>query len=165
MTSLTHRQQYMGLAGWLLLAFIAAAIGAVASVNAASFYQQLQQPSWAPPAGVFGPIWTTLYTLMGIAAWCVWREKPTQNVRPALTLFVVQLALNALWSWLYFVWHLGAVAFAGTVVLWLLILATLIAFWRIKPLAGALLVPYLAWVTLATALTWSTWHLNPQILG
>lgn len=165
MKSLTQRQQYMGLAGWLLLAFIAAAIGAVASVNAASFYQQLQQPSWAPPAGVFGPVWTTLYTLMGIAAWLVWREKPTQNVRPALTLFVVQLALNALWSWLYFVWHLGAVAFAGTVVLWLLILATLIAFWRIKPLPGALLVPYLAWVTLATALTWSTWHLNPQILG
>lgn len=165
MKSLTQRQQYMGLAGWLLLAFIAAAIGAVASVNAASFYQQLQQPSWAPPAGVFGPVWTTLYTLMGIAAWLVWREKPTQNVRPALTLFVVQLALNALWSWLYFVWHLGAVAFAGTVVLWLLILATLIAFWRIKPLAGALLVPYLAWVTLATALTWSTWHLNLQILG
>ena len=165
MKSLTQRQQYMGLAGWLLLAFIAAAIGAVASVNAASFYLQLQQPSWAPPAGVFGPVWTTLYTLMGIAAWLVWREKPTQNVRPALTLFVVQLALNALWSWLYFVWHLGAVAFAGTVVLWLLILATLIAFWRIKPLAGALLVPYLTWVTLATALTWSTWHLNPQILG
>ncbi len=165
MKSLTQRQQFMGLAGWLLLAFIAAAIGAVASVNAASFYQELQQPSWAPPAGVFGPVWTTLYTLMGIAAWLVWREKPTQNVRPALTLFVVQLALNALWSWLYFVWHLGAIAFAGTVILWCLILATLIAFWRIKPLAGALLVPYLAWVTLATALTWSTWHLNPQVLG
>ncbi|REC96412.1 TspO/MBR family protein [Kushneria indalinina] len=165
MKSLTQRQQFMGLAGWLMLAYIAAAIGAVASVNAAEFYQQLQQPSWAPPAGAFGPVWTTLYTLMGIAAWLVWREKPTQNVRPALTLFVVQLALNALWSWLYFVWQLGAIAFAGTVVLWILILATLIAFWRIKPLAGALLVPYLAWVTLATALTWSTWHLNPQVLG
>ncbi|ARS54146.1 TspO/MBR family protein [Kushneria konosiri] len=165
MESLTQRQQYMGLAGWLLLAFIAAAIGAVASVDAASFYQQLQQPSWAPPAGAFGPVWTTLYALMGISAWCVWREKLVQNVRPALTLFVVQLALNALWSWIYFVWHLGAVAFAGTVALWLLILATLIAFWRVKPLAGALLVPYLAWVTLATALTWSTWHLNPQLLG
>ncbi|WP_457807952.1 TspO/MBR family protein [Kushneria sp. EE4] len=165
MKSLTQRQQFMGLAGWLVLAYIAAAIGAVASVNAAEFYQQLQQPSWAPPAGAFGPVWTTLYALMGIAAWLVWREKPTQNVRPALTLFVVQLALNALWSWLYFVWQLGAIAFAGTVVLWILILATLIAFWRIKPLAGALLVPYLAWVTLATALTWSTWHLNPQVLG
>ncbi|WP_438767160.1 TspO/MBR family protein [Kushneria sp. TE3] len=165
MKSLTQRQQFMGLAGWLVLAYTAAAIGAVASVNAAEFYQQLQQPFWAPPAGAFGPVWTTLYALMGIAAWLVWREKPTQNVRPALTLFVVQLALNALWSWLYFVWQLGAIAFAGTVVLWILILATLIAFWRIKPLAGALLVPYLAWVTLATALTWSTWHLNPQVLG
>ncbi|WP_456267462.1 tryptophan-rich sensory protein [Kushneria sp. AK178] len=165
MPSLTQRQQLFGLAGWLVLAYIAATIGAVASVNAADFYQQLQQPSWAPPAGAFGPVWTTLYALMGIAAWLVWREKPVQNVRSALTLFVVQLALNALWSWLYFVWHLGAVSFAGTVVLWCLILATLIAFWRIKPLAGALLVPYLAWVTLATALTWSTWHLNPQVLG
>lgn len=165
MNTLTRRQQLFGLAGWLLLAYLAATIGAVASVNATEFYQALQQPSWAPPAGAFGPVWTTLYALMGIAAWQVWREKPVQNVRPALTLFVVQLAVNALWSWLYFVWHLGAIAFAGTVILWLLILATLIAFWRVKSLAGALLVPYLAWVTLATALTWSTWHLNPQMLG
>ncbi|MFC0338459.1 TspO and MBR related proteins [Kushneria avicenniae] len=165
MNTLTRRQQLFGLAGWLLLAYLAATIGAVASVNAAEFYQTLQQPSWAPPAGAFGPVWTTLYALMGIAAWLVWREKSVRNVQPALTLFVVQLALNALWSWLYFVWHLGAIAFAGTVVLWLLILVTLIAFWRVRPLAGALLVPYLAWVTLATALTWSTWHLNPQLLG
>ncbi|GHC33125.1 tryptophan-rich sensory protein [Kushneria pakistanensis] len=165
MNTLTRRQQLFGLAGWLLLAYLAATIGAVASVNAAEFYQTLQQPSWAPPAGAFGPVWTTLYALMGIAAWLVWCEKPVQNVRPALTLFVVQLAVNALWSWLYFVWNLGAISFAGTVILWCLILATLINFWRIKPLAGALLVPYLAWVTLATALTWSTWHLNPQMLG
>ncbi|BBI60213.1 hypothetical protein HSBAA_15190 [Vreelandella sulfidaeris] len=80
-------------------------------------------------------------------------------------MFLVQLALNALWSWLYFVWQLGAIAFIGTLVLWALILITLVMFWRLKPLAGVLLAPYLAWVSLACALTWSTWQLNPQILG
>ena len=99
MRALSRKTQTMGLIGWLVLAYIAAAIGAVASIEAASFYQSLQQPSWAPPAWLFGPMWTTLYGLMGIAAWLAWREP---NARPALIVFVVQLALNALWSWLYF---------------------------------------------------------------
>ncbi|WP_346797257.1 TspO/MBR family protein [Halomonas sp. Bachu 37] len=162
MRELSRSKQIKGLIGWLVLAYLAAAIGAIASVNAASFYETLQQPTWAPPAWLFGPIWTTLYGLMGISAWLAWREPGS---RPALVMFLVQLALNALWSWLYFVWQLGAVAFIGVVVLWLLIAITLMMFWRLKPLAGAMLLPYLAWVSLACALTWSTWQLNPQILG
>jgi tryptophan-rich sensory protein len=162
MRELSRSQQIKGLIGWLVLAYLAAAIGAIASVNAAAFYETLQQPAWAPPAWLFGPMWTTLYGLMGIAAWLAWREP---GARPALGMFLVQLALNALWSWLYFVWQLGAIAFIGTVVLWVLILITLVMFWRLKPLAGVLLAPYLAWVSLACALTWSTWQLNPQILG
>ncbi len=100
MRTLSRKKQILGLIGWLGLAYIAAAIGAVASINAADFYASLQQPSWAPPAWLFGPMWTTLYGLVSIAAWLAWRER---GARPALTLFVVQLALNALWSWPFFV--------------------------------------------------------------
>lgn len=162
MRVLSRKQQIIGLIGWLVLAYIAAGIGAAASINAASFYESLQQPDWAPPTWLFGPMWTTLYGLMGIAAWLAWREP---GARPALVVFVVQLALNALWSWLFFVWQLGAIAFVATLVLWVLIAITLVMFWRLKVLAGVLLGPYLAWVSLACALTWSVWHLNPQILG
>jgi tryptophan-rich sensory protein len=84
--------------------------------------------------------------------------------RTALALFFVQLALNALWSWLFFAWHRGGLALADIVVLWAAIVATLVAFWRIRPLSGALLVPYLLWVSFATALNLAVWRLNPQLL-
>lgn len=158
-------KQAMGLIGWLLLSFAAAAIGAVASVQAASFYQQLAQPSWAPPASVFGPVWSVLYALMGIAAWLVWCDGGRRRQPGVLALFVIQLAVNALWSWLFFGWHHGALAFADIVLLWLLIVATVIGFWRVRPLAGALLLPYLCWVSFASALNFAVWHLNPGILG
>jgi tryptophan-rich sensory protein len=159
------RQQVIGLIAWLAVCFVAAAIGGVASIQAASFYAQLVRPEWAPPAAWFGPVWTTLYTLMGIAAWLVWRVGGFAAARAALTLFLVQLALNALWSWLFFRWKLGALAFAEVVVLWLLIAATLAAFWRVRKAAGALLLPYLLWVGFATALSYSVWRLNPAALG
>lgn len=162
---MAHVKQIVGLIGWLLLSFFTAAIGAVASVQAAAFYQQLAQPSWAPPSSVFGPVWSVLYALMGVAAWLVWREGGWRRQRGVLALFVLQLALNALWSWLFFGWHRGALAFADIVLLWLLIVATLVGFWRVRPLAGALLLPYLCWVSFAAALNFAVWHLNPQILG
>jgi tryptophan-rich sensory protein len=158
-------KQIIGLLGWLLLSFAAAAIGAVASVQAASFYQHLAQPSWAPPSSVFGPVWSVLYALMGIAAWLVWRDGGWRPQRGVLVLFVIQLAVNALWSWLFFAWHHGALAFVDIVLLWLLIVATVIGFWRVRPLAGALLLPYLCWVSFASALNFAVWHLNPGILG
>lgn len=158
-------KQVIGLSGWLLLSFVAAVIGAVASVQAATFYQQLAQPSWAPSSSVFGPVWSVLYALMGIAAWLVWRNGGWPRQRGVLTLFVIQLALNALWSWLFFAWHHGALAFADIVLLWLLIVTTVIGFWRVRPLTGALLLPYLCWVGFASALNFAVWHLNPQILG
>ena len=158
-------KQIWGLAGWLLVTFAAAAVGAIASIEASSFYLQLARPTWAPPAGVFGPVWSVLYTLIGIAAWRVWRKGGFRLQRAALTLFLVQLVLNALWSWLFFGWHRGALAFADIVLLLVSILATLIAFWRAERLAGALLVPYLAWVSFASALNFEVWKLNPQALG
>lgn len=163
--NMSGAKQISGLVGWLLLSFATAAIGAWASVQAVPFYQQLTQPSWAPPASVFGPVWTVLYAMMGIAAWLAWREGGWRRQRTILSVFVVQLVLNALWSWLFFAWHRGALAFADLLVLWVLIIATLIGFWRVRPLAGALLIPYLCWVTFAGALNYAVWQLNPQVLG
>ena len=165
MQSLSMRKQILGLVGWLVVSFAASAVGAVASIQAKSFYSHLAQPAWAPPAGIFGPVWTVLYALMGIAAWLVWRSGGFRPNRKALTLFLLQLAFNSLWSWLFFAWHRGAWALADVLVLWILIVATLVSFWRLRPLAGALLIPYLLWVSFASALNYSVWQLNPQILG
>ena len=153
-----------GLALWLLLSFAAGGVGAIASRSAPEFYARLVRPTWAPPTGVFGPVWTLLYLMMGIAAWLVWRERHRVAVRTAALLFIVQLAVNALWSWLFFAWHRGAWAVGGILVLLALIMMTIALFWRIRPLAGALLLPYLAWVGFATALTLSLWRRNPSLL-
>jgi tryptophan-rich sensory protein len=165
MTSLSISKQIGGLAGWLVFSFTAAAVGAVASVSAAVFYQQLVRPEWAPPAWIFGPVWSVLYLLMGVAAWVVWRERGFRESSAALDLFIGQLTANALWSWLFFAWHKGAWACVEILVLWILILGTVVAFWRVRALAGALLLPYLAWVTFAAALCLATWRLNPVALG
>jgi benzodiazapine receptor len=156
--------QVVGLLGWLLLSFAAAAIGAVASSEAGAFYEQLVRPSWAPPGWLFAPVWSVLYVLMGTAAWLVWRIHGFKEARTALVLFIVQLGANALWTWVFFVWHQGALAFAEIILLWCLIAATAATFRRLNPVAAALLLPYLAWVTFATALTFATWRLNPNLL-
>jgi translocator protein len=140
-------------------------MGAFASVNSASFYKQLTQPAWAPPAWLFGPVWSVLYVLMAIAAWLVWRKHQFTHATNALGLFVSQLFANALWTWLFFHWRLGALALGEIVVLWLLIAGTILLFWRLQRFAAALLLPYLAWVSFATALNFSLWRLNPTLLG
>lgn len=165
MASMTKRKQVSGLVGWFVVSFAASAVGAVASVQAGTFYGQLLQPPWAPPSSVFGPVWTALYALMAISAWLVWRSGGMRTHRAALSLFVLQLSLNALWTWLFFAWHVGGWAFAEIVVLWFLIVATLVSFWRVRPLAGVLLIPYLLWVSFASVLNYSVWQLNPQVLG
>jgi translocator protein len=158
-------RQALGLVGWLTLCYVAAGIGAIASVNAQSFYAELVQPAWAPPGRLFGPVWTFLYTCMAVAAWLVWRAAPLAETRVALGLFLAQLAVNALWSWLFFVWRLGGWAFAEVLLLWLLIVATTVACWRFSRLAALLLVPYLGWVSFAAALNFWLWRANPALLG
>jgi translocator protein len=164
MKPVAPRNTIAGLMGWLVIVYAAATLGAIASINAREFYAELVQPEWAPPGSVFSPVWTTLYTLMGIAAWLVWSKAGLRPARSALVLFLMQLAVNALWSWLFFAWHLGGLAFAEILVLLALIVATCVAFWRIRPLAAYLLVPYLLWVCFASALNYSVWQLNPQAL-
>lgn len=156
--------QTVGLVGWLAVVFAAAAIGAAASIEAGAFYAQLVRPVWAPPASVFGPVWSVLYLLMGVSAWLVWRERGANHLGAALTLFFAQLCANALWSWLFFAWRNGALAFAEVLVLLALIAATIGLFWRIRRLAGVLMLPYLAWVCFASALTWAIWQSNPKAL-
>jgi tryptophan-rich sensory protein len=157
----------MHLRALLLLVVItaaAASIGAVASITAPDFYRQLVRPAWAPPPTVFGPVWTVLYALMAAGAWLVVRGAGWPGARPAIALYVVQLAFNSLWTWIFFRWRMGGAAFAEILVLWVLVACTIRVFWTVRPLAGALLVPYLAWVTFATALTWAVWRRNPTLL-
>lgn len=169
MTTHTHPQprplKLPALAGWLVLTFIFAATGALATSQAGAFYGQLDRPEWAPPAALFGPVWTVLYALMAIAAWRVQRTAAERSVRPEMTLYVVQLALNSLWSWLFFAWHRGALAFVEILVLWLAIVATIVVFGRRDRLAAMLLIPYLGWVSFATVLCFSIWQRNPAVLG
>ncbi len=165
MSRKTTRKNTIGFFAWLALVIIAAALGGLANANAGNFYSQLDQPEWAPPGWLFGPVWSLLYLMMSVAAWLVWKTHGFRGARMALSLFLIQLALNSLWSWLFFAWQLGALSVAEIVVLWLTILATLISFWRLRPLAGALLIPYLAWVTFATVLAYVMWVRNPVLLG
>jgi tryptophan-rich sensory protein len=145
---------------WVLLALAAALPGSAWPPG--DWYESLAKPAWTPPGSAFPIVWTTLYVLMGTAAWLVWRRpKETPGRRVALTAFVVQLALNATWTPVFFGMHAMLAALAVIVVLWLAILATLLAFRRVSLLAAGLLVPYLLWVTLATALNFEIWRLNP----
>ena len=162
---MTRSRQAWGLVGWLLACYVTAGVGALASAEASAFYASLKLPVWAPPAWLFGPVWTVLYGMMALAAWLAWRTGGWTRHRTALTCFVVQLALNALWSWLFFGWKQGALAFADIVVLWLLVAFTLGAFWKIRAIAGALMVPYLLWITFASALSHAVWRANGAVLG
>ena len=155
----------LGLVAWLVTVALAAGLATLASIDAVEIYGQLVKPDWAPPASIFGPVWTVLYLLMALAAWLVWRSRGFAGAPVALTLFLVQLAANALWSWLFFAWRQGLLAFVDIVALAVLIVATIVAFWRIRPLAGALLLPYLAWVVYAGALNYQLWRLNPDLLA
>jgi tryptophan-rich sensory protein len=161
---LSVSRQFIGFFGWIALTGVAAAIGAMASIDATSFYAQLSRPGWAPPASVFGPVWTMLYVLMAVAAWLVWREPASAARRGALVLYVIQLGLNALWSVVFFRERLGMWALVDVLSLWVLIVAATVAFWRVRRPAAALLVPYLLWVSFACALNFSVWKMNPDLL-
>jgi len=165
MKPLSRGKQVAGLVGWFAIVSLAAALGVAASLDAGSFYRTLALPPWAPPAGLFGPAWTTLYILMSISAWLVWRTGGFRGAPLALALFLAQLIPNALWSWLFFAWHQGGPALANIMLLWILLAATLVTFLKTKPVAALLLVPYLLWITFAAWLNYSVWHLNPEVLG
>ena len=148
----------LGLVGWLAASFAAGWIGS--RWMPGEWYAALAKPAWNPPNWIFGPVWTALYTLMAVAAWRIWRQAGFGGAGVALGLFIVQLVLNALWSYLFFGLHRIDWALADILALWAAILAVLVLFWRLQAAAGALLVPYLAWVGFAAVLNHALWALN-----
>lgn len=124
------------------------------------WYPKQRKPAGTPPSWVFGPVWTTLYVLMAISAWLIWRNYGWSGGRSALLLFFGQLALNAAWSGIFFGARLPGVAFAEIVLLWLAILFNMVVFYWLLPVAAYLLLPYLLWVTYASYLNLEVWRLN-----
>jgi benzodiazapine receptor len=153
--------QWFALALCLIICLATAGLGAaLTSLSVGDWYAGLNKPSWNPPNWIFAPVWTTLYIGMAIAAWLVWRRKGMVGAWLPLLLFGLQLFFNAAWSALFFGMRNPGIALINIVLLWFAILATIISFRRISNVAAALLVPYFAWVSFATALNWSIWRLN-----
>ncbi|HEX7401977.1 MAG TPA: TspO/MBR family protein [candidate division Zixibacteria bacterium] len=126
-----------------------------------TWYAALRKPVFNPPNSVFGPVWTTLFLLMGISAYLIWRKGlQDKNVKMALIIFIVQLGLNVIWSILFFGLHSPFSAFMEIIILWLVILATFLYFMKISKPAGILLIPYLIWVAFAAILNYHLWKLN-----
>lgn len=155
------RQSWLSLIPFVLACLAAAAIGAGATRRSVkTWYPNLQRPSWTPPDWVFGPVWSTLYFMMALSSWLVWRDSPWTIARPALLLFVVQLILNALWSILFFGLRRPGPAFAEILILLTLIVATITAFLPLSFLAAWLLFPYAVWVAFASYLNFRIWQMN-----
>lgn len=159
-----HQPKFVPLILSILLVFSIAAIGAVGSASAPQIYAQLNQPSWSPPAYLFGPVWTVLYLMIAVSFWLIAIQPHSDNRSVALRVFTVQLVLNGLWSWTFFAWQQGALALVNIILLWLFIVWTMKLNKPLNKWASYLLAPYLAWVTFATVLNWAMWHLNPEML-
>lgn len=157
----------VALVAFIVIALAVGALGSLATIqNVDGWYADAAKAPWSPPNWIFGPVWTLLYTLMGVAAWLVWRERDAQPVRPALRVYIIQLVLNALWTPVFF----GLYPLIGPPALWValgiivaldvLVLITMLAFWRVRRLAAWLLVPYWAWLLFATTLNAAAAILN-----
>lgn len=151
------------LIGSVVLCFAAAALGSLVTITGAGswFMTELVKPEWQPPTYLFGPVWTVLYLLMGFSlAYVLSQGSDRRDVRIAAGAFLIQLVLNVLWSYLFFGWQMIGAAAVEIVLLWVVICVTMYLFYRIRPVAAYLLIPYLAWVTFATVLTAVIWMLN-----
>jgi len=159
MTDLSARRAHpiAGLAVFAVAVAAVAVIGSLSAVSAASDYAALEQPSWAPPSWLFGPVWTVLYVMIAVAGWLVWRRTGWNR---ALTVYAAQLTLNAIWTPIFFGFGRYGLALADIVAMWILIGATIWLFRPISRTAAWLLVPYWAWVTFATALNAAIWSAN-----
>lgn len=154
------RKDWLALIGFVAVSQASGVIGSFFTTSAIpSWYAYLAKPELAPPNWVFGPVWTTLYVLMGIAAFLVWRTQDPGK-RTALIAFFLQLVLNALWSIVFFGLRSPGAALIEIALLWIAILITLVLFIRISRPAGLLLIPYLMWVSFASYLNYAIWSLN-----
>lgn len=158
---MSQRTTWLGLAGFLVLCAAASAIGGVVTATSVdTWYATLAKPSFNPPNWIFGPVWSALYIAIAFAGWRVWRLGGFAAHRQALTLWGLQLAVNLAWSFLFFGAREIGAAFAEILVLLVLIVVTGRVFWRVDKLAGALFIPYIAWVAFASLLNGAIWQLN-----
>jgi len=158
---MSKTKQAFGLVVAIAICFGAAAIGGAATApQIPNWYADLAKPSWTPPDWIFGPVWSALYLMMAVAAWLVWRQRGLAAAWRPLLLFLLQLVLNSLWSIAFFGLQNPAAAAVEIVWLWVAILLTMLAFWPRSAAAGALLLPYLAWVSFAAVLNFEIWRLN-----
>ena len=158
---MTQAARWMGLVGWVALCFATSGLGAVATMpEIGTWYRALVKPAWNPPDAVFGPVWMTLYLWMAIAAWLIWRPAGFAAARVPLVLFALQLVLHVAWSWIFFRLHQMGWAVVEIGVLWVMIFATTVVFFKNNKLAGSLMVPYLVWVGFASVLNFTIWRLN-----
>ena len=149
------------LAGFLGLSLMVAGVSAAATIaNVAGWYAGLNKPPFNPPNWIFGPVWTLLYAAMAVAAWRVWRTRRRASVAIPLSLYAIQMALNFVWSLLFFGAHRIGLAMIDIASLLVVLAITMLAFWRHEAVAGFLMAPYLAWVTFAAILNYSIWRLN-----
>jgi tryptophan-rich sensory protein len=156
-----NQKRWVPLALFLVLAFAAAGIGALATTTGIEgWYATLQKPSWNPPRALFGPVWTVLYVLMAVATWQAWNTGEGGQARRTVSLYSAQLTLNALWSVLFFGLHRPDMAFVEILILWAVLLVILFRYWRIKKAAAWLWMPYVLWVTFAAVLNGTIWSLN-----
>jgi len=151
------RRDWLPLLGWLVLCQLVGIVAGIFTTPGSPWFTALDKPSWNPPSWVFAPVWTTLYALMGVAVWRVWRLGSHPG---AVRLFLVQLALNFAWSFLFFNVEAPAIALADLLMLWVAIVATVLAFRRADAVAAALMLPYLAWTTFAAFLNAAIVRLN-----
>ena len=160
-STLTTAQRWIGLIVILIVCQATGGLGAIATTpQIDTWYAQLNKPSWNPPPWVFGPVWTTLFVLMGIAAWLVWKQGGFKAARLPLSLFGMQLLLNLAWSWIFFHFHAMGIAFFELLALWVAIAACIATFWNKSKVGAMLLLPYLAWVSFAGLLNFTLWQLN-----
>ena len=158
MKTFTRTERTVGLIAWLLVTLSAPLFASNTRPDA--WYAALTKPSFNPPSWIFGPVWTLLYTLMAIAAWIVWKRGGFRTQARPLTAYLVQLALNAVWTPVFFGMHRLDIAFGIIVLLWIGIAITLRLFWSVQKSAGILIVPYLAWVGFASFLNFTLLKLN-----
>ena len=145
----------------IIIAQLAGAVGSIFTApSIQSWYVFLEKPFFAPPNWLFAPAWITLYALMGIASFLVWQKRRKVEVKSALYFYFAQLLLNASWSVAFFGLQNPSLGFLVIIALWLLILVTMVKFWRIERIAGLLFIPYILWVTFATMLNFAIWQLN-----
>ena len=156
--TVSRRRDVLGLAAFVILCFGVSVLGGRATLPAiAHWYPELSKPAWTPPSWVFGPVWTLLYPMVAVAGWLAWREGRS---RGGTLVYLLQLTLNAAWPWIFFGERRIGWALACVIALWLAILATISAYWRVSRGAAVLLLPYLGWVAFASVLNAAVWWLN-----